>query len=63
MPNVIININLDAKCKRCGKGGAMQNGFCMPCQGKEIIKRLKRGEFDDILKPLKDKARKDLRKQ
>ena len=46
-----IHVNLDAKCKRCGKGGAMQNGICMPCMTKAI----KNGECDGILKKYKPK--------
>jgi len=41
-----IRVNLDAKCKRCGEGGATQNGLCMAC----IAKAVKNGEFDHILK-------------
>ena len=41
-----ITINLDVKCKRCGKGGATQSGVCLPC----FNKALKNGEFDHILK-------------
>lgn len=54
----VISINLDKKCKRCGKGGATQAGICMSC----IAKGVKAGEFDYILKPLKDKVKKDLGK-
>jgi hypothetical protein len=39
-----IHINLDAKCKRCGKGGATQSGYCLDC----IIKRIDEGEYDHI---------------
>ena len=42
----VIHVDLDAKCKRCGKGGAMQNGICMGCMAKAVG----RGEFDHILK-------------
>ena len=44
-----ITINLDAKCKRCGKGGATQSGVCLLCFNKAI----KSGEFDHILKKYK----------
>lgn len=43
---LVINVNLDAKCKRCGKGGATDSGVCLPC----INKALKKGEFDHIIK-------------
>ena len=46
-----ITINLDAKCKRCGKGGATQSGVCLPC----INKAMQDGEFDHILKRLRKK--------
>ena len=48
---LIIQVNLDAKCKRCGEGGATQSGVCMKC----INKALKNGEFDHILKKYKPK--------
>ena len=42
-----IHVDLDAKCKRCGKGGAVESsGICMAC----VAKGVKRGEFDHILK-------------
>ena len=44
--SIVIDINLDAKCRRCGKGGATQSGVCIPC----ITKAMKSGEFDSILK-------------
>jgi hypothetical protein len=51
----VININLDAKCKRCGKGGATQNGLCMTC----ITKAFKAGEFDHIIKSMREKVKKE----
>ncbi len=50
-----IKIDLDAKCKRCHKGGATQNGLCMTC----IAKAMKNGEFDHLL----DKCRKRVSKK
>ncbi|KKN29287.1 hypothetical protein LCGC14_0845930 [marine sediment metagenome] len=47
-----IHINLDAKCRRCGKGGATQSGVCLPC----FNKALQRGEFDLILEKYKPKS-------
>lgn len=46
---VVIKVDLDAKCKRCGKGGATQSGVCLPC----INKAIKNGEFDHIFKKYK----------
>ena len=46
---VVIKIDLDAKCKRCGKGGATQSGVCLPCFNKAI----QNGEFDHIFKKYK----------
>ena len=56
MANVKINVNLDAKCSRCGKGGATQSGLCMEC----IAKGVRNGEYDHILKPLRDKTKRKL---
>lgn len=47
MTNFTVNVDLDAKCKRCGKPGATQSGVCLKC----ITKAIKNGEFDHILKP------------
>lgn len=42
-----IHVDLDAKCKRCGKAGAVEtSGICMAC----VAKGVKKGEFDHILK-------------
>lgn len=46
-----ITINLDAKCKRCGGGGATQGGVCLSC----LNKALQSGEFDHILKELRNR--------
>ncbi len=51
---VIIDIDLDKKCKRCGKGGATQCGVCLSC----IAKGVKAGEFDHIIKKYKPKLKK-----
>jgi hypothetical protein len=39
-----IEINLDVKCKRCGKKGATKNGMCLSC----VTLAMERGEFDHI---------------
>lgn len=52
-----IKIDLDAKCKRCGKGGATPSGLCLACISKAIVA----GELDHILKPLQDKVKKDIK--
>ena len=31
-----INIDLDAKCDECGKGGRCANGLCLGCTSKAI---------------------------
>ena len=49
----VISVDLDAKCKRCGQGGAMQNGLCMKCMAKAI----KNGEFAHILDKHKPKIK------
>lgn len=50
----ILHVNLDAKCKRCGKGGAVEgSGICMAC----IAKGIKNGEFDHILKKHKPRIK------
>lgn len=41
-----IDINLDAKCVRCGKGGATPSGICLKCAAKAV----QAGELDHIIK-------------
>ena len=43
-----ITIDLDKKCKRCGKGGASQNEYCLKCINKMIVE----GKFDHIFKKI-----------
>jgi hypothetical protein len=38
-----ININLDAKCSRCGDKGAMPSGICLKCATDDIIAKGKTG--------------------
>ena len=40
-----IDVDMDAKCKRCGKGGATQGGYCLSC----VLKNLDEGKYDHIL--------------
>lgn len=40
-----INIDMDRKCKRCHKGGACENGYCLSC----VTKMIGEGKFDHIL--------------
>jgi hypothetical protein len=46
MSNAMITIDMDAKCKRCGKKGAMPTGLCLAC----VTKGIERGDYDHILK-------------
>jgi len=34
-----IKVDLDKKCKECGKGGATQNGFCLECISKSLRRK------------------------
>ena len=51
----MITVNLDVKCLRCGKKGAMQNGICMPCMTKAI----KAGELNHIFRKFKPNTKGD----
>ena len=50
-----IRINLDAKCRRCDKGGATQSGVCLKCITKGVVS----GEFDHIIKKIKPDIRRN----
>ena len=34
--NRVITVNMDDKCRECGKGGAMPCGLCLRCITKAI---------------------------
>ena len=40
MENQTIEIDFDKKCKTCGKKGACQNGLCIKCTSKAIVKMI-----------------------
>ena len=46
---VVLHIDLDAICVRCGKGGATPSGICLACFNKAI----QSGELDHIIKKFK----------
>ena len=41
----IITLDLDVKCKRCGKCGATPGGYCLEC----VLKNMKEGKYDHVL--------------
>lgn len=41
-PALVISINMDKHCRRCGKKGATQNGLCLPCCSKQAIRDMRR---------------------
>ena len=41
MENQTIEIDFDKKCKTCGKKGACQNGLCIKCSSKVLLRRLR----------------------
>jgi hypothetical protein len=45
MTTHLIDIDLNKKCVRCGKGGATQSGYCLEC----INKNLNEGKYDHLL--------------
>ena len=36
MANVVLNINMDAKCAECRRGGATKSGLCLGCCAKAM---------------------------
>ena len=38
---VIINLDMDKKCSKCGKPGAMENGLCITCAVNIHIRKMK----------------------
>lgn len=52
-----IKVDLDKKCKKCGEGGATQNGYCLPC----ITKEVKSGKFDHQLKAIEEVVKQTLK--
>ena len=41
-----ITIDMDKKCSKCRKPGAMPNGICMSC----LSKNMKAGEYDHVIR-------------
>lgn len=39
---ITIKINMDKKCVRCGKKGAMENGHCLKCVTDYIVRKRKK---------------------
>lgn len=62
-----IDIDLDKKCKECGKGGATPSGFCLGCVNKAIGgKTMKTVEGRAFAKRVQDDLKrhaKDLKKR
>jgi len=50
---LVIHIDPNKKCSRCGKGDATLSGVCLAC----IAKAVKRGEFDHIIRRKDGKGR------
>lgn len=53
-----INIDMDAKCKQCGKKGAINGGICLNC----VMKNLRAGKYESRLKPLRDELEREISK-
>jgi len=43
-PALVIEIDIDKKCIRCGKKGAMENGYCLKCATNLIIEKMRKGK-------------------
>ena len=39
MNAIEITVDMNQKCRRCGRKGATQCGLCLPCVAKEIKAR------------------------
>ena len=52
-PILNIEINMDTPCKKCGKKGATQNGYCLKCIGDIMLekKMIVEGYFDGCCEP------------
>jgi len=46
-----ITIDLDKKCRQCGRKGAADNGICVRC----VLKNMRAGKYDHLL----ERARKE----
>ena len=45
-----ISIDMDKKCSKCHKKGAMPNGICMNC----LAKNMKAGKYDHVIKKIQN---------
>lgn len=48
-PDACITINMDRKCKSCGKLGAADNGLCLKCAGERILNKMKAEQRQPLL--------------
>ena len=44
-----ITIDMDKKCSKCHKKGAMPNGICMEC----LSKNMKAGQYDHVVEAIR----------
>lgn len=45
-----VEIDMDKPCKRCGKGGATGNGYCLRCGLKllpQVLEKIRKGRRDE----------------
>ncbi len=59
----VIKINVDAKCKQCGKEGATQSGYCLDCLNKQLLQKplvIALGKIPEIIENLIVNHGKDL---
>lgn len=45
---VKIEIDMDRKCRKCGKPGACGNGYCLACTTKYILPGIVKKERDRL---------------
>lgn len=56
-PRFEITVDANRKCVKCGRGGAMDDGYCMECVAEEAARR----NFEHVPKDMKDFASQALR--
>jgi len=47
-----ITIDLDKKCRQCGRKGAADNGICMTC----LLKNMRAGKYDHLIERMRKES-------
>lgn len=59
----VFNIDLDAKCPQCGKGGSVNGGLCFECADKKIKQTIEKRRESNMIDGIGQKAIDQMKQQ